>query len=91
MCIRDRGMISYKPYRDVSAKFFAMLGSLELASVVEKGSIDEAYILCSTSGPSVATGVQSPKLPHMQATISASRIPVSDLAPLWCLGSRDKL
>lgn len=54
--VEEGGRISYKPYREVSTKFFAMLSSLELASVVEKGSIDEAFILCSTSGSTAATG-----------------------------------
>lgn len=67
--VEDGGRISYKPYREASAQFFAMLRSLELASVVEKGSIDEAFILCSMNGPSVATGVQSPKLHNMQVDI----------------------
>jgi nucleotidyltransferase/DNA polymerase involved in DNA repair len=48
--VEEGGRISYKPYREASAKFFAMLNNLEPASVVEKGSIDEAFILCDTTG-----------------------------------------
>jgi nucleotidyltransferase/DNA polymerase involved in DNA repair len=44
--VEDGGRISYKPYREASAEFFALLERMDLASVVEKGSIDEAYILC---------------------------------------------
>lgn len=54
--VEQGGRVSYRPYRDASAKFFALLNTLELASIVEKGSIDEAFILCSTSGQKTATG-----------------------------------
>lgn len=56
--VEEGGRISYQPYREASATFFEMLNNLELASVVEKGSIDEAFILCNTGGCALVLSVQ---------------------------------
>ena len=37
--------VSYRPYRDVSRTFFMMLRRFPQVSVVEKASIDEAFLL----------------------------------------------
>ena len=38
--------VSYGPYRDVSRTFVQLMRSFPSVAVVEKASIDEAYLLC---------------------------------------------
>lgn len=42
------GRVSYKPYRDVSKLFIQRLRQFAGVGVIEKASIDEAYILYNT-------------------------------------------
>ena len=39
------GRVSYKPYRDVSKVFISRLRQFAGVGIIEKASIDEAYIL----------------------------------------------
>lgn len=51
--------ISYRPYRDMSERFFELLFQLEDATVVERASIDEAFILCRVGAASMVSGAAS--------------------------------
>lgn len=51
--------ISYRPYRDMSERFFKLLFQLEDAAVVERASIDEAFILCRLGAASMVSGAAS--------------------------------
>lgn len=55
------GRVSYKPYRAASARLLHLLKSLTWAAVVEKASIDEAFILLAPAGPdAAAAGDEAP-------------------------------
>ncbi|EFN58875.1 hypothetical protein CHLNCDRAFT_140768 [Chlorella variabilis] len=47
------GRVSYQPYRELSARMMRLLRALPWAAVVEKASIDEAYLLLQP-GPGAA-------------------------------------
>lgn len=74
--------VSYGPYRDVSRTFVSLLRSFPAVSVVEKASIDEAYLLCMP-GP----GSSSP-LPMDQAVRMAQAIKKSGMNKFCSLCSR---
>ncbi|KAK9831624.1 hypothetical protein WJX74_003145 [Apatococcus lobatus] len=60
--------VSYGPYRDVSRTFVSLLRSFPAVSVIEKASIDEAYLLCMPAPDS------STPLPMEQAVRVAQAI-----------------
>lgn len=51
--------ISYKPYREMSERLMALLETFTLAAVVEKASIDEAFVLCHPVGQGPWSGAVS--------------------------------
>eukprot|EP00892_Ulva_mutabilis_P003919 jgi/Ulvmu1/189/UM001_0193.1 len=52
--LEDGYRISYRPYREMSDRFFKLLRQLEEVEVIERASIDEAFILCRVGAAALA-------------------------------------
>ncbi len=53
-CTED-GRVSYRPYRETSQALMRLLRRFVNAAVVERASIDEAYVLCKPPAALAAT------------------------------------
>ena len=62
------GRISYEPYRQAGKEVLRLLQRFPWASVVEKGSIDEAYLLF-TGGPGQTSGLSSAAAAHLAESV----------------------
>ena len=71
--------MSYGPYRAAGREMIALLKTLEWASVVEKASIDEAYLLYS--GQMHAGSLGAANGPQLAAEVRAKSESPSRCAP----------
>ncbi|KAL4440655.1 hypothetical protein ABPG77_000364 [Micractinium sp. CCAP 211/92] len=53
--LAEGGRVSYQPYRELSARLLRLLRAQPWAAVVEKASIDEAFVLIKQANPGAAT------------------------------------